>query len=138
MNVAAAMPSLDPVSIAKWLAVAYVIPVALLVVISAAWSANVFIFAAALVGLAWQVGPVALTAWLARHCSTAGAWAFLALQLGIFAFAGWIWYLLLVVDPDPQAPIALFIFVPLYEYAAVGAFAILASFVGWLAFREHA
>ena len=90
------------------------------------------IFVFALLGFLWQIGPVAISALFAIRSATAlGAWVFVLLQIGIIGFAAWIWYLLLVVDPDAQAPIALFIFVPMYEYMAVGLCAGLAAALGW-------
>jgi len=116
----------------KWLAIAYALALAPLVLISAGLSFNPLIMFTAVLGLAWTIGPVAIAYLLVRKSPSPG-WAklFLLLQLALLLFTGWMWYLMLVVDPDAQAPIALFIFIPLYEYAAVGLSILLATVFGW-------
>jgi len=125
---------MSPLTCAKWIAGAYGLALGALILLTGAWSGNPIIVGMAVIGFIWMIGPFALTTLLVgRSATPAGAWAFVGLLVALLLFTVWIWYLLLVVDPDAQAPIALFIFIPMYEYAGLGAFVLLALWFGWRA-----
>jgi hypothetical protein len=84
--------------------------------------------------LAWQIGPVAAAVATAKASATrTGQAAFLLLEAAIILHTAWANYDGFVLNPDPQQPIALLIFVPLEQYGGfILAFGLAALF-GWRA-----
>jgi hypothetical protein len=119
---------LDPTAVSKWLGLAY----AGGVILFSLWNADApdvvllsFLF------LPWIIGPAGLAAIGAKLSSSeGGAWAFLILEVLIIGSTIWLWFHLIVVAPDAQNGIAMLLF-PALQYAAVGAFFLLAVLFGW-------
>jgi len=83
--------------------------------------------------LPWIVGPAAFAAGGSDLSpSEGGAWAFLILEALIIGSTIWVWFYLIVIEPDAQNGVAMILF-PILQYAAVAVFFILAALFGWRA-----
>lgn len=110
------MTSTVPVSVAKWLGLAYAGCVAVFML----WGVDapdlllpsLFIFA-------WITGPVALAAVGAKELEgQIGAWVFLAVEAGLVVSTAWLWTYLIVIAPDAQNGVAMLLF-PAAQYGLV-------------------
>lgn len=113
---------------AKWIGLAYACGLILFLLWGADAPDSVFL---SFIFLPWIVGPAALAAFGARRStSEGGAWAFFILEAVIVASTILFWTYLIVIAPDAQNGIAMMFF-PLFQYAAVLVFVVLAALSGW-------
>lgn len=122
------MKKLRPTILAKWLGLAYAGGMILFLF----WSADAL--DVALLGILltpWILGPAGLAAFGAKQSnSRVGAWAFFILEASVIGSTIWLLINLFVVAPDPQNGIAFMLF-PLWQYAVVSMFFIIAMVFGW-------
>ena len=117
---------------ARWLAIAYAAAMAVVWGLWASWDQGMGLFA--ILAFGWQIAPVAASALLVRASAAAkGQSAFLLLEIALILVNAALWVDLNFVHLDPQNPIALVIFFPLYQLAAVGLAFVGALFLGWRA-----
>lgn len=120
----------------KYLLLAYALALAGPWLFFASWDDEASVLVAPFV-YAWQAGPVVLAALCVRLSSEAGmAGWFLAVQAAIVLSTAWLWYDLTFVHLDPQNPIALLIFLPLWQYVALAAAWLIALAAGWRPRRD--
>jgi hypothetical protein len=122
-----AMKGLHPTAMATWLGLAYAGVVILFLLRGAD---GPLVALGSLIYLPWFVGPAGVAAYVAKRSTTkGGAWAFFILDMLIIGSTIWLW-IDLTVAPDAQSGIAIMLF-PLFQFAAVFVFFVLALGLGW-------
>ena len=122
------MRQVEPVSMSKWLGLAYALVVASVLL----WGVDApDVALLQLLVFPWIVGPAAFAALGSKLSgSHFAAWAFFGLEALIIGSTGWLWFDLIVVAPDAQNGIAMLLF-PAFQYAGVALFFLLAFLLGW-------
>ena len=124
------MTNLTLTRAAQTLLIAYAAAMAVVWALWASWDQGMWFFA--ILAYAWQIAPVAAAALLVRaSASSKGQGAFLLIEIAAMLVNGALWVDLNFVHLDPQNPIALLIFFPLYQLAAVGLALVGALLLGW-------